>query len=96
VLVMDNASFHHGEAVKELCLRAGVKLVFLPPYSPNLNPIEEFFGDLKRFMRRNWVEYESNPAQDFGVFLDWYISAAGERVDNAKAHFRHAGVTVDS
>jgi transposase len=52
VLVMDNASFHHGEAVKELCLRAGVKLVFLPPYSPNLNPIEEFFGDLKEKLGR--------------------------------------------
>jgi transposase len=72
------------------------KLVFLPPYSPNLNPIEEFFGDLKHFMRRNWVKYESNLAQDFGVFLDWCISAAGGRVDSAKAHFRHAGVTADS
>lgn len=62
VLVMDNASFHHSEGVRELCLRAGAKLVFLPPYSPDLNPIEEFFGDLKCFIRRNWVNYERNPA----------------------------------
>jgi transposase len=94
VLVMDNASFHHSEGVKELCVRAGVKLVFLPPYSPDLNPIEEFFGDLKRFIRRNWVEYESNPAQDFGAFLEWCISVSGGRVGNARAHFRHAGVTI--
>jgi transposase len=96
VLVMDNASFHHSEGVKELCLRAGVKLVFLPPYSPGLNPIEEFFGDLKRFIRRNWIEYESNPGQDFGAFLEWCITVAGGRVDNARVHFRHAGVTVET
>jgi transposase len=94
VLVMDNASFHHSEGVKELCLCAGVKLVFLPPYSPDLNSIEEFVGDLKRFIRWNLMEYESNPAQDFAAFLKWCISVAGGRVDNARAHFRHAGVTV--
>jgi transposase len=96
VLVMDNASFHHSERVRESCLRAGVKLVFLPPYSPDLNPIEEFFGDLKRFIKRNWAEYESNPAQDFRAFLEWCVRVAGGRVDNAKAHFRHAGVTIEA
>jgi transposase len=93
---MDNASFHHSEGVREMCLRAGVKLVFLPPYSPDLNPIEEFFGDLKRFIRRNWANYERNPAHGFGAFLDWCISVEGSRVDNAIAHFRHAGVTVET
>jgi transposase len=53
VLVIDNALFYYSEGIKELCVRAGVKLVFLLPYSPDLNPIEEFFGDLKRFIRRN-------------------------------------------
>jgi transposase len=95
VLVIDNALFYYSEGIKELCVRAGVKLVFLLPYSPDLNPIEEFFGDLKRFIRRNWVEYESNPAQDFSAFLEWCISVAGGRVDNARAHFRHVGVTVE-
>ncbi|KAI1683443.1 Transposase [Pyrenophora tritici-repentis] len=41
---------HHSDGVQELCLRAGVKLVFLPPSSPDLDPIEEFFGDLRRFI----------------------------------------------
>lgn len=50
VLVMDNASFHHSERIKEICLSAGVKLVYLPPYSPDLNPIEEFFAELKAFI----------------------------------------------
>lgn len=40
VLVMDNASFHHSERVEQLCSLAGVKLIFLPPCSPDLNPLK--------------------------------------------------------
>jgi DDE superfamily endonuclease len=39
VLVMDNASFHHTERIEQMCRDAGVKLVYLPPYSPDFNPI---------------------------------------------------------
>jgi transposase len=46
-LVMDNASFHHSESIAQMCTEAGMKLVYLPPYSPDLNPIEEFFAKLK-------------------------------------------------
>lgn len=95
VLVMDNASFHHSERVRELCEGAGVRLEFLPPYSPDLNPIEDFFGVLKGFIRKNWHEYEANPEQDFAAFLEWCISVAGGREGVAKAHFQHAGVTVE-
>ena len=39
---MDNASIHHVEAVKDLIEnQAGAKQIFLPPYSPDLNPVEE-------------------------------------------------------
>ena len=54
VLVMDNASFHHTERIEQMCYDAGVKLVYLPPYSPDFNPIEEFFAELKAFIKRNW------------------------------------------
>jgi hypothetical protein len=47
VLVMGNASFHHSEWIRQLCSDAGVKLVYLPLYSPDLNPIDEFFAELK-------------------------------------------------
>jgi transposase len=50
---MDNASFHHINRRNELCLNAGVKLLYLPPYAPDLNLIEEFFAELKTFVRRN-------------------------------------------
>lgn len=51
VLIMDNASFHHTDQIRELCSNAGVKLLCLPLYSPDLNLIEEFFAELKAFVR---------------------------------------------
>jgi transposase len=95
VLVMDNASFHRSERIEQMCLDAGVKLLYLPPYSPDLNPIEEFFAELKMFIKKQWHEYEDNPYQDFKVFLKWCIGVVGGRCHSAKGHFRHAGVTVE-
>jgi transposase len=53
VLVMDNASFHHTKRIEQMCADAGVKLMYLPPYSPDLNLIEEFFSELKAFIKRS-------------------------------------------
>ena len=53
MLVIDNASCHRSDQVDELCAEVGVILVYLPPYSPDLNPIEELFAELKAFIRRN-------------------------------------------
>ena len=70
-LVMGSASFHHSDRIEEMCLRVGVKLVYLPPYSPGLNPFEEFFAELKAFMKRNWQVYVENPDPGFSYFLEW-------------------------
>lgn len=69
VLVMDNASFHHSDRIKQMCSDAGVKLLYLPPYSPDLNPIEEFFAELKAFIKRSFQLYLDNPDQGFARFL---------------------------
>jgi transposase len=53
VLVMDNASFHHTERIEQMCADAGVKLIYIPLYSPDLNLIEQFFAELKAFIKRN-------------------------------------------
>jgi transposase len=46
VLIIDNASFYHSDLIKTLCADVGLKLLYLPPYSPNFNPIKEFFAEL--------------------------------------------------
>ena len=54
VVILDNASIHHVQGVIDLIeIQAGAKLVFLPPYSPDLNPIEEVFSQVKSIMKQN-------------------------------------------
>lgn len=95
LLVMDNASFQHSELIAKLFAEAGVKLVYLPPYSPNLNPIEEFFAELKSFIKRNWTYYEKDIDQGFDVFLGWCVNMVGAREESAQGHFRHAGLKME-
>jgi hypothetical protein len=54
VVVMDNAAIHHVEEVTELIVgQARAKQIFLPPYSPDLNPVEEVFSKIKYLMKEN-------------------------------------------
>jgi transposase len=52
VVVMDNLTAHKGGRVKELIEEHGCELLYLPPYSPDLNPIEEAFSKVKRIVRK--------------------------------------------
>lgn len=52
VLVLDNARSHHGGKILELVEGAGCCVLYLPPYSPDFNPIELAWGWMKRFVRR--------------------------------------------
>ena len=51
---MDNATFHCKSRLYELCKNANknLKLIFLPPYSPNLNPIEKYWATLKKNLKK--------------------------------------------
>jgi transposase len=89
---MDNASFHHTDRITELCSNAGVKLLYLLPYSPDLNPIKEFFAELKAFVRREW---QKHTGQDFKEFLEWSLDTVGSREDSGQGHFRHANIEVE-
>ena len=50
--VLDNLGSHKGKAVRNMIRNAGAHLMFLPPYSPDLNPIEQVFAKIKHLMRR--------------------------------------------
>jgi transposase len=52
IVVLDNLGSHKGDAVCKAIRKAGAKLLFLPPYSPDLNPIEQVFAKLKTLLRK--------------------------------------------
>jgi transposase len=52
IVVMDNLSSHKNKAVRRAIRSAGARLFFLPPYSPDLNPIERAFPKLKTLLRK--------------------------------------------
>lgn len=52
VIVLDNLRVHHVAPVRELIEQAGCRLVYLPPYSPDLNPIEMVWSKLKAYLRK--------------------------------------------
>ncbi|OAQ62555.1 DDE superfamily endonuclease domain-containing protein [Purpureocillium lilacinum] len=67
---MDNASWHHSEKIQQMCKDAGVVIEFLPPYSPDFNPIEEYFSVLKKFIKKNWHDNEDFIRREFKMFLE--------------------------
>ena len=92
VLVMDNVSAHHSAWVRELCHEAGVILEYLPPYSPDLSPIEESFSALKAWMRRNRkLAKPLLPA--FDIYLHLAVAQCNFR-NSARGFFRNAGIAV--
>lgn len=67
IIVMDNASFHSKYNLYLIAEKYNLKIIFLPPYSPELNPIENFWHTLKHWLRMNIRDFDS---------LDDAISAA--------------------
>ena len=57
VVIMDNASFHKSPKTIELIESVGCKVIFLPPYSPDLNPIEKFWANMKRWIKDNMSDF---------------------------------------
>jgi transposase len=51
IVILDNLGSHRSAAVRSAIVKAGAKLAFLPPYSPDLNPIEQVFAKVKHWMR---------------------------------------------
>ena len=52
VLIMDNMKSHHAKAVKNLLDSSGIRYIYLPPYSPDLNPIEKLWSKVKALLRK--------------------------------------------
>jgi transposase len=52
IVIMDNLGSHKVDGVRRAIEASGGKLIYLPPYSPDLNPIEQFFSKLKAYLRK--------------------------------------------
>ena len=52
IVIMDNMRTHHISAVREILEQAGMELLYLPPYSPDLNPIEKLWSKIKSILRK--------------------------------------------
>ena len=85
VVVMDNLSAHRGPRVRELIEQRGCELVYLPPYSPDLNPIEQAFAKLKAILR----QAESRTREALIEAMGAALSAI--TVQDASGFFRHCG-----
>jgi transposase len=70
VVIMDNLGSHKGAAVRKAIRAAGAKLLFLPPYSPDLNPIEQVFAKLKLLLRKAAERTVEATWQRIGSLLD--------------------------
>jgi len=70
IVIMDNLGSHKGQAVRRAIRAAGAKLFFLPPYSPDLNPIEQVFAKLKTLLRKAAERTVEATWQRIGELLD--------------------------
>ena len=75
VVVMDNLSSHKGSRVQEMIQAKGARLLFLPPYSPDFNPIEKVFSKLKALLRKAAERTVEGLWTTIGKLLDAFTPA---------------------
>jgi transposase len=90
IVVMDNLSSHKRARTRQLIEAAGAELVFLPPYSPDLNPIEMVFSKIKQRLRTLACRTREVLWQSMQSVLDTITPA------DASNCFRHCGYTLKS
>src|ERR1700678_409813 len=76
-------------SILKLTIIQGVRIEYLPPYSPNLNPIEEAFSKIKAFIRRNRDVFQA--VEDNGILYDMHKAVDVITKEDAMGYFIHAG-----
>jgi transposase len=88
VVVMDNLSSHKGERVKELIEERGCELIYLPPYSPDFNPIEQAFSKIKNLLREARARVYEALVEVIGKAL------SAITLEDSQGFFEHCGYHV--
>ena len=89
VVVMDNLSSHKGRRVRELLEAAGAETLYLPPYSPDLNPIEMAFAKLKHLLRAARCRTSETLWDEIGTLLDRF------EPDECARYLANAGYAIN-
>ena len=83
IVVIDNATIHHSERVRGMIMATGAKIIYTAPYSPDLNPIEYYFGVYKSYLKKFHTL----------TWLDAHLGALGAMTPTKASHFfAHCGV----
>ena len=85
IVILDNLSSHKGEKAANLIAERGAKLLFLPPYSPDLNPIEMAFAKLKTLLRKAAERSREALCNRIGVLLNAFSTT------ECQNYIKHAG-----
>ena len=89
IVLMDNLPVHHADAVREAIAAVGAKLLFLPPYSPDLSPIELCWSKLKQLLRSAKARTREALDQALTDIINDSISS-----DDALGWFAHCGLFI--
>lgn len=85
IVIMDNLGSHKGKAVRQAIRRTGARLIFLPKYSPDLNPIEQVFAKLKHLLRKAAARTRDAVCAAIGELLAAFTS------DECSNYLKNAG-----
>ena len=85
IVIIDNLGSHKGKAVRRAIRATGAKLFFLPPYSPDLNPIEQVFAKLKTLLRKAAERTIEDTWRRIGALLQTFTH------QECANYFRNAG-----
>jgi transposase len=85
VVVMDNLSAHKGPPIRQLIEERDCELLYLPPYSPDLNPIEEAFSKVKNLLRKA----EARSRERLVEAMGWALEAVTAK--DTRGFFEHRG-----
>ena len=85
IVIMDNLSSHKVQGVRQAIEAAGAQLRYLPPYSPDMNPIEQVFAKLKTLLRKTAARTQESLWQAIGALLENFPPA------ECAHYIRHCG-----
>jgi transposase len=88
IVIIDNLGSHRGNALRLLIRAAGAKLLFLPKYSPDLNPIEKVFAKLKHLLRKAAARTIDATGQAIGQLLGTFTP------EECTNYFRNSGYAL--